>query len=279
MTATLERPCPRAHDSGPRRPTIAWGPALAGAVRKLDPRGLVRQPVVFTVWVGSVFSTVLALIDPSVFGWLIAVWLWLTVLCANVAESVAEGRGKAQAASLRRARTTTVATTPDGREVAAADLRPGDEVVVVAGQVIPGDGDVVEGIASVDESAVTGESAPVIRESGGDRSAVTGGTTVLSDRIVVRITSRPGETFVDRMIALVEGAARQKTPNEVALDILLSSLTIVFVIAVVTLQPFAVYSGAEQPITVLIALIVCLIPTTIGALLSAIGIAGMDRLV
>jgi potassium-transporting ATPase ATP-binding subunit len=280
MTApTLERPGSPTGSRAPRRSTIEWGPALAGAVRKLDPRGLVRQPVVFTVWVGSVFSTVLAMTDPSVFGWLIAVWLWLTVLCANVAESVAEGRGKAQAASLRKARTTTVATMLDGREVAAADLRPGDQVVVVAGQVIPGDGDVVEGIASVDESAVTGESAPVIRESGGDRSAVTGGTTVLSDRIVVRITSKPGETFVDRMIALVEGAARQKTPNEVALDILLSSLTIVFVIAVVTLQPFAVYSGAEQPVTVLIALIVCLIPTTIGALLSAIGIAGMDRLV
>ena len=182
----------RAGHPGPRRPTIPWGPALTGAVRKLDPRGLVRQPVVFTVWVGSVLSTVLAVLDPSVFGWLIAVWLWLTVLCANVAESVAEGRGKAQAASLRRARTTTSATMLDGREVAAADLRPGDEVVVLAGQVIPGDGDVVEGIASVDESAVTGESAPVIRESGGDRSAVTGGTTVLSDRVVVRITSKPG---------------------------------------------------------------------------------------
>ncbi|SDE63864.1 K+-transporting ATPase ATPase B chain [Blastococcus fimeti] len=280
MTApVLDRPGSPAGAPAPRRPTIEWGPALVGAVRKLDPRGLVRQPVVFTVWVGSVFSTVLVLTDPSVFGWLITAWLWLTVLFANAAEAVAEGRGKAQAASLRKARTTTVATMLDGREVAAADLRPGDEVVVVAGQVIPGDGDVVEGIASVDESAVTGESAPVIRESGGDRSAVTGGTTVLSDRIVVRITSKPGETFVDRMIALVEGASRQKTPNEVALNILLSSLTVVFVIAVVTLQPFAIYSGAEQSITVLIALIVCLIPTTIGALLSAIGIAGMDRLV
>ena len=255
------------------------GPALAGAVRKLDPRTLLRQPVIFVVWVGSVFSTVLAVADPTLFGWLIAGWLWLTVLFANLAEAVAEGRGKAQAATLRRARTTTVAHLLDGREVPAAGLQPGDTVVVVAGQTIPGDGDVIEGIASVDESAITGESAPVIRESGGDRSAVTGGTTVLSDRIVVTITSKPGETFVDRMIALVEGAARQKTPNEIALNILLSSLTIVFLLAVVTLQPLATYSGAEQPLAVLIALVVCLIPTTIGALLSAIGIAGMDRLV
>jgi K+-transporting ATPase ATPase B chain len=254
-------------------------PALVASVRKLDPRALLRQPVVFVVWVGSVFSTVLAIVDPSLFGWLIAGWLWLTVLFANVAEAVAEGRGKAQAASLRRARTTTVARLLDGREVPAASLQPSDTVVVVAGQVIPGDGDIVDGIASVDESAITGESAPVIRESGGDRSAVTGGTTVLSDRIVVRITSRPGETFVDRMIALVEGANRQKTPNEVALDILLASLTIVFLLAVVTLQPIATYLGARQDTAVLIALVVCLIPTTIGALLSAIGIAGMDRLV
>ncbi|SHG36330.1 potassium-transporting ATPase subunit KdpB [Geodermatophilus nigrescens] len=280
MTTALDRapvrtPGPRA----PRRSRIEWGPALAGAVRKLDPRALVRQPVVFVVWVGSVFSTVLAVLDPSVFGWLVTVWLWLTVLFANTAEAVAEGRGKAQAATLRKARTTTVAHLLDGTEVAAADLRPGVRVVVTAGQVVPGDGDVVEGIASVDESAVTGESAPVIRESGGDRSAVTGGTTVLSDRIVVEITSRPGETFVDRMIALVEGAQRQRTPNEIALDILLSALTIAFLLAVVTLQPLALYSGAGQSVTVLIALVVCLIPTTIGALLSAIGIAGMDRLV
>ncbi len=254
-------------------------PALVASVRKLDPRALLRQPVVFVVWVGSVFSTVLVIVDPSLFGWLIAGWLWLTVLFANVAEAVAEGRGKAQAASLRRARTTTVAHLLDGREVPAASLQPNDTVVVVAGQVIPGDGDIVDGIASVDESAITGESAPVIRESGGERSAVTGGTTVLSDRIVVRITSRPGETFVDRMIALVEGANRQKTPNEVALDILLASLTIVFLLAVVTLQPIATYLGARQDTAVLIALVVCLIPTTIGALLSAIGIAGMDRLV
>ncbi|WP_457041064.1 potassium-transporting ATPase subunit KdpB [Geodermatophilus sp. SYSU D01106] len=280
MTTALDRapvrtPGPRA----PRRSRIEWGPAMGAAVRKVDPRALVRQPVVFVVWVGSVFSTVLAVLDPSVFGWLVTVWLWLTVLFANAAEAVAEGRGKAQAATLRKARTTTVAHLLDGTEVAAADLRPGMRVVVTAGQVVPGDGDVVEGIASVDESAVTGESAPVIRESGGDRSAVTGGTTVLSDRIVVEITSRPGETFVDRMIALVEGAQRQRTPNEIALDILLSALTIAFLLAVVTLQPLALYSGAGQSVTVLIALVVCLIPTTIGALLSAIGIAGMDRLV
>ncbi|QXG75284.1 potassium-transporting ATPase subunit KdpB [Modestobacter sp. L9-4] len=277
MTATLERPPVESRPQ--QRASIEWGPALVGAVRKLDPRGLVRQPVVFVVWVGSVFSTVLAITDPSLFGWLIAAWLWLTVLFANIAEAVAEGRGKAQAASLRNARTSTVAVLEDGTEVPAPDLKPGMRVVVVAGQVVPGDGDVVEGIASVDESAITGESAPVIRESGGDRSAVTGGTTVLSDRIVVQITSKPGETFVDRMIALVEGASRQRTPNEIALNILLSSLTIVFLLAVVTLQPLAIYSGAEQSMTVLIALVVCLIPTTIGALLSAIGIAGMDRLV
>jgi K+-transporting ATPase ATPase B chain len=255
------------------------GPALVSSLKKLDPRAQVHQPVIFVVWVGSVFSTVLAIAEPTLFGWLIAGWLWLTVLFANIAEAVAEGRGKAQAATLRKARTTTTAHLVDGREIPAAMLQPGDEVVVVAGQVIPGDGDVIEGIASVDESAITGESAPVIRESGGDRSAVTGGTTVLSDRIVLRITSKPGETFVDRMIALVEGAARQKTPNEIALNILLSSLTIIFLLAVVTLQPLAIYSGAGQPIAVLIALVVCLIPTTIGALLSAIGIAGMDRLV
>ncbi|WP_249522721.1 potassium-transporting ATPase subunit KdpB [Modestobacter marinus] len=281
MTAALDRPpvhTPAEPRPGPRA-SIEWGPALAGAVRKLDPRGLVRQPVVFVVWVGSVFSTVLAITDTSVFGCLIAGWLWLTVLFANAAEAVAEGRGKAQADTLRKARQTTVAYLLDGGEVPAADLRPGMRVVVVAGQIIPGDGDVVEGIASVDESAITGESAPVIRESGGDRSAVTGGTTVLSDRIVVEVTSKPGETFVDRMIALVEGASRQRTPNEIALNILLSSLTIVFLVVVITLQPLAVYSGAEQSLTTLIALVVCLIPTTIGALLSAIGIAGMDRLV
>ena len=210
------------------------------------------------------------------------VWLWFTVLFANFAEAVAEGRGKAQADTLRKTRAETVAYVQRGDdvvEVASSELQLGDLCVVTPGQLIPGDGDIVEGIATVDESAITGESAPVIRESGGDRSSVTGGTRVLSDRIVVRITSKPGETFLDRMIALVEGASRQKTPNEIALDILLAGLTIVFLLAVVTLQPFAIYSGAQQSIIVLVALLVCLIPTTIGALLSAIGIAGMDRLV
>ena len=257
--------------------------SVPDALRKLDPRTMVRNPVMFVVEVGSVLTTVLAARDPDAFSVSIAVWLWLTVLFANLAEAVAEGRGKAQAESLRRTRTETVARrlTPGGSEepVAADQLRLGDRVVVEAGQTIPGDGDVVEGIASVDESAITGESAPVIRESGGDRSSVTGGTRVLSDRVVVQITSRPGETFVDRMIALVEGASRQKTPNEIALNILLASLTIVFLLAVATLQPFARYAGAPQSLVVLSALLVCLIPTTIGALLSAIGIAGMDRLV
>jgi len=275
--------------------------SLPTAVRKLDPRSMIRNPVMFIVEIGALYTTVYAVLDPSVFLVLIAVWLWLTVIFANLAEAVAEGRGRAQAETLRRTRTETVARklgawfpgaapaaltggvapASGGAEsgVAANELTIGDFVVVEAGQTIPGDGDVVEGVASVDESAITGESAPVIRESGGDRSSVTGGTKVLSDRIVVRITSKPGETFVDRMIALVEGASRQKTPNEIALNILLASLTLVFLLAVVTLQPFAVYSGARQTIPVLIALLVCLIPTTIGALLSAIGIAGMDRLV
>ncbi|MGW3076210.1 potassium-transporting ATPase subunit KdpB, partial [Kitasatospora sp. NPDC001132] len=264
--------------------------SLPDALRKLDPRAMARRPVMFVVEVGSVLTTYAAIRHASLFAWLITAWLWLTVVFANLAEAVAEGRGKAQAATLRRTRTETVArrlTVPwrpglgeaPEEEVPAAELRLGDHVVVEAGQTIPGDGDVVEGLASVDESAITGESAPVIRESGGDRSAVTGGTRVLSDRIVVKITSRPGETFIDRMIALVEGAARQKTPNEIALDILLASLTVVFLVAVVTLQPMASYAGAEQSIVVLVALIVALIPTTIGALLSAIGIAGMDRLV
>ena len=257
--------------------------ALPGAVRKLDPRLMIRTPVMFVVEIGSVISTVLALTDPSTFAVLLAIWLWLTVLFANFAEAVAEGRGKAQADTLRKARTSAEGRRIDGDGVetlvVAAELQVGDIVVCEAGDVIPSDGDVVEGIASVDESAVTGESAPVIRESGGDRSAVTGGTRVLSDRILVRITARPGETFIDRMIALVEGAARQRTPNEIALSILLSALTIIFLIAVATLQPLAAYSGGEQSLIVLIALLVCLIPTTIGALLSAIGIAGMDRLV
>jgi K+-transporting ATPase ATPase B chain len=268
--------------AGAFSPRQLWK-SLPDALRKLDPRTQLRNPVMFVVWVGSVIVTGLAIAHPSVFAWLIAVWLWLTVVFANLAEAVAEGRGKAQAESLRRTRTETVARrlTADGAEehVPAPTLRIGDRVVVEAGEVIPGDGDVVEGIATVDESAITGESAPVIRESGGDRSSVTGGTTVLSDRIVVEITTAPGESFVDRMIALVEGAERQKTPNEIALTILLSTLTIIFLLAVVALQPMAGYSGAEQSLIVLTALLVCLIPTTIGALLSAIGIAGMDRLV
>ncbi|MGH3558946.1 MAG: potassium-transporting ATPase subunit KdpB [Mycobacterium sp.] len=276
--------------------------SLPGALRKLDPRTLWRNPVMFIVEIGAVWSTVLAIGDPSWFGWLIVFWLWLTVVVANVAEAVAEGRGKAQADALRKSKADTIARrlrdwTPEApgveEEVAAPLLQQGDIVVVEAGQIIPGDGDVVEGIASVDESAITGESAPVVRESGGDRSAVTGGTTVLSDRIVVKITQKPGQSFVDRMIALVEGANRQKTPNEIALNILLAALTIIFVFAVATLQPLAIYSKANSPgvpdtqaldgngVTgiVLVALLVCLIPTTIGALLSAIGIAGMDRLV
>ncbi|RNF90715.1 potassium-transporting ATPase subunit KdpB [Streptomyces botrytidirepellens] len=257
--------------------------SLPDAFRKLDPRVMAKSPVMFVVEIGSVLTTVLAATDPGDwFGWAITAWLWLTVLFANLAEAVAEGRGKAQADTLRKAKTDTEARRlADGGEerVPGTALRVGDLVVCEAGDVIPGDGDVVEGVASVDESAITGESAPVIRESGGDRCAVTGGTKVLSDRIVIKITTKPGETFIDRMINLVEGAARQKTPNEIALNILLASLTIVFLLAVVTLQPFAIHAGAEQTMIVLTALLVCLIPTTIGALLSAIGIAGMDRLV
>lgn len=282
-------------------PKMLWK-SLPDALRKLDPRTLWRNPVMLIVEIGAVWSTVLAALEPSWFAWLIVFWLWLTVVFANLAEAVAEGRGKAQAASLRKTQSDTMARKLVGwapgsagteEEIAAPLLQQGDIVVVEAGQVIPGDGDVVEGIASVDESAITGESAPVIRESGGDRSAVTGGTTVLSDRIVVQITQKPGESFVDRMIALVEGANRQKTPNEVALNILLAALTIIFVFAVATLQPLAIYSKANNPgvpdtealdafgVTgiVMVSLLVCLIPTTIGALLSAIGIAGMDRLV
>jgi K+-transporting ATPase ATPase B chain len=257
--------------------------SLPEAVRKLDPRIMWRNPVMFVVLVGAVLTTVATITDPSVFGWSITVWLWLTVVFANLAEAVAEGRGRAQAASLRATRRDTLARLlpADGEErlVAATELKVGDCVVCETGDTIPGDGDVVEGVASVDESAITGESAPVIRESGGDRSAVTGGTKVLSDRIIIQITAAPGHTFIDRMIALVEGASRQKTPNEIALNILLSSLTIIFLLVVMTLQPLADYSGAGQTVIVLVALLVCLIPTTIGALLSAIGIAGMDRLV
>ncbi|MFD5217089.1 potassium-transporting ATPase subunit KdpB [Streptomyces tendae] len=257
--------------------------SLPDAFRKLDPRVMVKSPVMFVVLVGSVLTTAFSLTDPGDwFGWTISAWLWLTVLFANLAEAVAEGRGKAQADTLRKAKTDTVARRlVDGREerVPGTGLAVGDLVVCEAGDIVPGDGDVVEGIASVDESAITGESAPVIRESGGDRSAVTGGTKVLSDRVVVRITTKPGETFIDRMINLVEGAARQKTPNEIALNILLASLTVVFLLACATLPPFADYAGTELTTVVLVALLVCLIPTTIGALLSAIGIAGMDRLV
>jgi len=281
--------------------------AVPGALRKLDPRQMWRNPVMFIVEIGAAYTTVLAIAEPFMggaadsggsavpasFTWGIAIWLWLTVLFANLAESVAEGRGKAQAESLRKTRTSTTANKVAAYDavsdaaaeraamspVSSADLALGDVVVVVAGELIPGDGDIVWGIASVDESAITGESAPVIRESGGDRSAVTGGTRVLSDRVVVRITSKPGETFVDRMIKLVEGASRQKTPNEIALNILLASLSIIFVVVALTLNPIAGYSDASVSVPVLIALLVCLIPTTIGALLSAIGIAGMDRLV
>ena len=272
----------RAVGPGAFHPRQIWR-SLPEALRKLDPRTQLRNPVMFVVWVGSVLVTGSALVDPSVFAWLVAIWLWFTVLFANLAEAVAEGRGKAQADSLRRTRTDTVARrlrqNGSEEEVPGTTLKVGDRVVVEAGEVIPGDGDIVEGIATVDESAITGESAPVIRESGGDRSSVTGGTTVLSDRIVVKITAAPGESFVDRMIALVEGAQRQKTPNEIALTILLAALTIIFLLTVVALQPMAGYSGAQQSLVMLTALLVCLIPTTIGALLSAIGIAGMDRLV
>lgn len=303
---------PRPMGSPSKRASGAFGPAqvlaaLPGAFRKLDPRQMWRNPVMFIVEIGAALTTALAIAGPFLggpgssggtavpasFTSAIALWLWLTVLFANLAESVAEGRGKAQADTLRQTRTSTVAHRVEGydestdasaegsvvTDVSSADLRLGDVVVVAAGDLVPGDGDIVWGIASVDESAITGESAPVVRESGGDRSAVTGGTRVLSDRVVVRVTSKPGETFVDRMIALVEGAARQKTPNEIALNILLASLSIVFVVVAVTLNPIASYAAAAVSIPVLVALLVCLIPTTIGALLSAIGIAGMDRLV
>ena len=257
--------------------------AVREALVKLDPRNMIRVPVMFVVEIGSVITAIQFLAQPTLFVGLITLWLWATVLFANFAEAVAEGRGKAQADTLRRSRQETSAflLRPGGgvAEVPSASLKVGDLCVVTAGEVIPGDGDVMEGMATVDESAVTGESAPVIRESGGDRSAVTGGTTVLSDRIVVRITSNPGETFLDRMIALVEGASRQKTPNEVALDILIAGLTMILLVAVVTLQPMAIYSHAIQSTAVLVALFVCLAPTTIGGLLSAIGIAGMDRMV
>jgi K+-transporting ATPase ATPase B chain len=274
-----------------------WNPAILrqsalDSVRKLDPRLMVKNPVMLVVEIGSVLTSVL-LIQGVIqhqgsfaFNLQITLWLWFTVLFANFAEAMAEGRGKAQADTLRKAKgeTTAIRLKNESKdsareEVSSAALRSGDIIYVEAGLYIPGDGEVIEGVASVDESAITGESAPVIREAGGDRSAVTGGTKVLSDWIVVKITSNPGETFLDRMIALVEGAQRQKTPNEIALSILLSGLTIIFLLAVATLQPIAVYSQAPQTIFVLVSLLVCLIPTTIGGLLSSIGIAGMDRLV
>src|ERR1039458_6497862 len=259
--------------------------ALGDAVVKLDPRTMMKNPVMFVVEVGAVVTTILLFREKQSFAFnlQITLWLWFTVLFANFAEAMAEGRGKAQADTLRKARSETEAKRllPDGtiETMPSAKLRSGDVVMVAANELVPGDGEVIEGVASVDESAITGESAPVIREAGGDRSAVTGGTRVLSDVIKVRITSNPGETFLDRMIALVEGAERQKTPNEIALNILLAGLTIIFLLAVVTLQPFAIYSGSPQTVFVLVSLLVCLIPTTIGGLLSAIGIAGMDRLI
>ncbi|PRQ11635.1 K(+)-transporting ATPase subunit B [Corynebacterium sp. 13CS0277] len=258
------------------------------ACKKFDPRLMIRTPVMFLVEVGALFTAVLAIVTPSAFTWLITVWLWLTVFFANLAEAVAEGRGQAQAATLRATSHDTMALrivgepsleSPTVEEVPADQLRPGDTVLVAAGEIIPGDGDVILGAASVDESAITGESAPVIRESGGDRCAVTGGTRVLSDAIVVSVTSKPGETFIDRMIALVEGAERKKTPNEIALSILLNVLTLIFLVVVMALAPTAEFVGAGQDPVMLVALLICLIPTTIGALLSAIGIAGMDRLV
>ncbi len=310
MTTIIETTAHPAPGGRGRRGGFTWSQvwaAIPGAFRKLDPRDQWHNPVMFIVWVGAVLTTALAIAEPFLggpgtsggtavpasFTWGIALWLWATVLFANLAEAVAEGRGKAQADTLRKTRSTTTAHRLSGYDAAkdaaaergastdtpSGDLRLGDFVVVSAGELVPGDGDIVWGIASVDESAITGESAPVIRESGGDRSAVTGGTRVLSDRIVVRITSKPGETFVDRMIALVEGAIRQKTPNEIALNILLASLTIAFVVVCLILDPDASYAASPVSIAVLIALLVCLIPTTIGALLSAIGIAGMDRLV
>ncbi len=260
--------------------------AIKGSFPKLDPRSQIRNPVMFIVELGAAITTVIFFLNlfrghtgDLWFVAVISIWLWLTVLFANFAEAVAEGRGKAQANALRATRTTTLARLQDSREVPAPELQRGDVVVVDAGEVIPADGEIIEGVGSVDESAITGESAPVIREAGGDRSAVTGGTKLLSDRLVIEVTQEPGKSFLDRMIALVEGAERRKTPNEIALNILLAGLTITFVVAVVTLKPYSIYAGSPQSQTVLIALLVALIPTTIGALLSAIGIAGMDRLV
>ena len=291
--ANLPEPSHMAVTRERKKKSLWTGGIISGAIRdsftKLNPRTLMKNPVMFVVEIGSVITSYDLIRDRLLhlagFGFelQITLWLWFTVLFANFAEAMAEGRGKAQADTLRKARSETIArrVRTDGsiEEISGAKLRAGDLVKVVAGEFVPGDGEVVEGVASVDESAITGESAPVIRESGGDRSAVTGGTRVLSDEILVKITSNPGETFLDRMIKLVEGAERQKTPNEIALNILLSGLTIIFLLAVVTLQPMAIYSGAPQSVFVLISLLVCLIPTTIGGLLSAIGIAGMDRVV
>src|SRR5690242_6034686 len=274
----------------PRKKAIwEWkivGRAIVDSLLKLNPRKMMGNPVMFVVEIGSVITTGLLFKGGTAFKFnlQITLWLWFTVLFANFAEAMAEGRGKAQADTLRKARSETIANRLTGsngnfEDVPAPELRKNDLVIVSAGEFVPGDGEIIEGVASVDESAITGESAPVIREAGGDRSAVTGGTRVLSDKIKVKITSNPGETFLDRMIALVEGAERQKTPNEIALNILLAGLTIIFLFAVVTLQPFAIYSGSPQTVFVLVSLLVCLIPTTIGGLLSAIGIAGMDRLV
>jgi potassium-transporting ATPase ATP-binding subunit len=265
-------------------------PALLDSARKLDPRHMARNPVMFVVEIGALITSVIWIVqvfgggtpggaDPAWYTFTVSIWLWLTVLFGNFAEAIAEGRGKAQAATLRAMRSETVARMADGSERAASELRRGDRVVVEAGELIPGDGTVVEGIASVDESAITGESAPVVREAGGDRSAVTGGTRVLSDRVVVEITQEPGQSFLDRMIALVEGADRRKTPNEIALGILLAGLTLIFLAVIVALRPFSDYAHTQVSTTTLISLLVALIPTTIGALLSAIGIAGMDRLV
>jgi len=259
--------------------------AILDSILKLNPRKMMGNPVMFVVEIGSLITTVLLFKGGAAFKFnlQITLWLWFTVLFANFAEAMAEGRGKAQADTLRKARAETLANrllaNGNTEQIASSKLRCGDLVIVSAGELIPSDGEILEGVASVDESAITGESAPVIREAGGDRSAVTGGTRVLSDQLKIQITKNPGETFLDRMIALVEGAERQKTPNEIALNILLAGLTIIFLLAVVTLQPFAIYSGAPQTVFVLVSLLVCLIPTTIGGLLSAIGIAGMDRLI
>src|SRR5690242_3503798 len=260
-------------------------PAVGDSFKKLNPRLMVKNPVMFVTMVGAALTSVgIFTAEPALRAFVaqLAIWLWFTVLFANFAEAMAEGRGKAQAATLRRMRTTTMARRlTNGREekVPATDLQKGDEVVCQTGDIIPADGDVIEGIASVDEAAITGESAPVIRESGGDRSAVTGGTRVLSDRIVIRVTMDKGHGFLDRMIALVEGAQRQKTPNEIALTILLAALTFIFLLVCVTLKPFGIYSGVVFSVPVLVAVLVCLIPTTIGGLLSAIGISGIDRLI